>query len=530
MSIRLGTTLLAGVATNTIANAHDLFDFIWSDHIKNEVSWLRADTFSWQDGTVYSDAYNHLVDDLSTATQKTDGLVEWTQPILTGATTSTDLGNVVVTCSGNYSGYDGWKAMNGVKSGTDSATGWGTNNSNSGWWQVKFPYKLLITGLKGYQRYDVTPANANTVGRFYTSSTKATPIGDEYNNATSTNWSEVEVTGIPSEGIVTDTIYFEKTSATYGGFGELEITARRVTSDHPITYYEAEDGHKIVLPDQASIVQDIYNETGVAWYYILDTTNQRFKLPRTKYGFTGLRDSVGKYISESLPNIKGKFCPTAGDNSKLIYFGGSSKAVQEGAFYITDIVNAPVEQITSGSFSGGSLALNASRSSSTYKDSAPVQQRATQMYLYFYVGEFSQSATEQTAGVTTTQLEQKVDLDAGNLSTQGKSLISSLGICSNRYDDLTLLASGETYTAPANGYFYFDKTSSGSNQYVDAFVYDKNDTFLYHLTQVAPTNVFKGRMLIEILKEYKVKFSYNLAGTTNYFRFFYSVGSESEAS
>ena len=34
------------------------------------------------------------------------------------------------------------------------------------------------------------------------------------------------------------------------------------------------------MPDQETAVAAIYAESGVAWYYILDTTNTRFKLPR----------------------------------------------------------------------------------------------------------------------------------------------------------------------------------------------------------------------------------------------------------
>ena len=109
-----------------------LLTFTWADHKFNSVEWLRSDTFSWQDGTVYEAAYNHLVDD-----------------------------------------------MDGLSSSTE----------------------------------------------------------------------------------------------TVGGY--------------TITYYQAADGHKIVLPAMESTVQNIYNSTGVAWYFILDTTNQRFKLPRTQFGFTG---------------------------------------------------------------------------------------------------------------------------------------------------------------------------------------------------------------------------------------------------
>ena len=49
-----------------------LFASAWSDYQLNEMSWLRADTFSWQDGSVYSTAYNHLVDDIDGITASTE--------------------------------------------------------------------------------------------------------------------------------------------------------------------------------------------------------------------------------------------------------------------------------------------------------------------------------------------------------------------------------------------------------------------------------------------------------------------------
>ena len=159
-----------------------------------------------------------------------------------------------------------------------------------------------------------------------------------------------------------------------------------------ITYYLADDGHKIVLPAQESNVTAIYEATGVAWYYILDTTNQRFKLPRTKFAFTGLRDTAGGYIEPGLPNITGSF--TNGDTA---YFTGS--------FY------------DGGSHSGQTLAggesdqvanFDASRSSSIYGNSTTVQPPATQMYLYCYIGE---DAMVENAGIDLEVLDNKVDID-----------------------------------------------------------------------------------------------------------------------
>lgn len=142
MSIYKGNSLIAGGR-----QCMPLLSFMWADHVLNDISWLRADTFSWQSGAVYQAAYQHLTADI------------------TGKT-------------------------------------------------------------------------------------------------------------LQSETVAGTTIQF----------------------------YLADDRHKICPASEESNVTAIYNATGVAWYYIIDTTNQRFKLPRTKFGFTGLRDTVGKYVAAGLPD------------------------------------------------------------------------------------------------------------------------------------------------------------------------------------------------------------------------------------
>ena len=58
VSLYKGTQLVAG-GRQTMP----LLSFMWADHQLNDISWLRADTFSWQSGAVYTAVYQHLVDD-----------------------------------------------------------------------------------------------------------------------------------------------------------------------------------------------------------------------------------------------------------------------------------------------------------------------------------------------------------------------------------------------------------------------------------------------------------------------------------
>ena len=176
-----------------------------------------------------------------------------------------------------------------------------------------------------------------------------------------------------------------------------------------ISYYLANDGHKICLSDQEAYIQQLYEKTGVAWYYIIDTASQSFKVPRTKWSFEGIKDggAVGKYTAAGLPNITGS-ATSSGDPGA----GGSYWNVKKGAFYNYDIVGPAARWATwtnSNTDPAFTLAFDASRCSSVYGKSNTVQTSATQSYLYFYIGNFTQTAIENTAGANLEDIEAVMD-------------------------------------------------------------------------------------------------------------------------
>lgn len=275
MSIRQNGKTIAG-GTNYSA---DLLDWKWSDHILNDVSWLRADTFSWQSGGVYEAAYNHLVADINNKTLQSETI---------GSTT--------------------------------------------------------------------------------------------------------------------------------------------------IQFYLADDGHKVCPVSEEGNVVAIYDATGVAWYYIIDTVNERFKLPRTKFGVTGLRDTVGKYVNPGVPNIYG----TAGDF--IHENSNSTTATASGALSVT-VVDSTVANSGSGNKSYR-ITLDASSYNNVYGNSNTVQPAATQMYLYFYVGAFSKTALENTAGINTESLNGKADINFSNTSMIDYVVASQEPTAANNYTWYRKYASG----------------------------------------------------------------------------------------
>lgn len=264
-----------------------LFHHDWFDYELNDMAWLRADTFSWQDGTVYSNAYNHLVADYNGGTSQTE-----------------------------------------------------------------------------------------TVGSY------------------------------------------------------------------TITYVLATDGHKITTDE--TNVANIYNESGVAWYYILDTTNQRFKLPRENPAREVLGQSapvIGNGISLGLDDGTSKLGLT-GKQNNLNFLAGNLGAygVNVGAGYTKATANVLDKGIgiTTDSTKSGMIA-KLSETTGVYKG---------KQYLYFYVGQFSQSATEQTAGLNTELFNGKMDLDLGNATQVTKDTIVGWAMP----DYSAAVDAGTGHTSYANAY------------------------------------------------------------------------------
>lgn len=259
-------------------------------------------------------------------------------------------------------------------------------------------------------------------------------------------WSDHQVNDI--QWLRADTFSWQSGTVYSAAYGHLEddIDGKTLQSETvagvTVQFYLADDGHKICPASEESNVASIYSATGVAWYYVLDTTNQRFKLPRTKYGFTGLRDTVGKYVPESLPNITGELSDQA--------IHGTSAT---GAFSAIN-TRARTNYDSSDHTSQASGAdFDASRVSSAYQNGAPVQERATQMYLYFYVGQYTQSAIEQTAGLNAELFNGKADLNLTNAVSNASATAKETATSWGMPDYSSIVSITLPYTAPKTGIF-----------------------------------------------------------------------------
>jgi hypothetical protein len=263
--------------------------------------------------------------------------------------------------------------------------GWALSDGN--WKTSAAAYAHLADDFDGIPQTDVRRGVKDNV--FYYRDTAKDVVGGAhpyaytsfYEATCETVYCDVESIGSVSEA------YDGPTSAATllwsWGYGNTKSVYKQIplletVGGIEIRYFAAGDGHKIVMENQEANANAIYAATGVAWYYILDTANQRFKLPRTQYAFVNMRTAVGAYVEPSAPNI------TAGAAGVLIV---NTNQGTSGAFTYTAKAGNNFDNTGGAGEARANLNMNASLSSDVYKDGATIQQPATEMYLYFYIGQ-----------------------------------------------------------------------------------------------------------------------------------------------
>ena len=141
------------------------------------------------------------------------------------------------------------------------------------------------------------------------------------------------------------------------------------------------NGHKFYdIADKADI-DSLFTARGEAWFYGIDTTNERIFLPRSTRIKFGDTSTVGEYQEAGLPNITatwGSCFEYGSDGYKSI---GAVTSTEESSYYM-EIPNV----------AGGGRVLrdfDASRSSSVYGNSNTVEYSSTKLIPYMVVGNVS---------------------------------------------------------------------------------------------------------------------------------------------
>lgn len=164
--------------------------------------------------------------------------------------------------------------------------------------------------------------------------------------------------------------------------GDVSFTATKNPNGH--IFYD--------IADKAT-VDEIFSQRGEAWFYGVDTENERVFLPRgTRSQYTVNTDETGDYVEAGLPNITGTMTADI------------SEGVATGALKIDTIYSGAMWSGSTNVARMRNWSLDASLSNPVYGKSDTVQPYATKKLLYIVVGNVKvQSAASDVVDVTTTE-------------------------------------------------------------------------------------------------------------------------------
>lgn len=282
-------------------------------------------------------------------------------------------------------------------------------------------------------------------------------------NGTEASWQTLPETGLPlfahiwSDHLLTNTSYLRADTFSwqdgniyYTAYNEL-VNEKNLTTETStdtinnitITYYRTPKGYKIVLPDMADTIAQLYENTSTAWYYILDIDNTRFKLPRnSRYESGTTTELAGDFSAESLPNITGAAGNILSTNPSGVFLNSQEVGTAS---------------IPTGEHKQRKLAFDASLSSSTYQGGAKVNPDHVTQFLYFYVGNTIQNETTINIAEITEALNNKADRDLNNLTEDATNAIkpSDITNCITKIpQDIKLELNDGTLTLKAGSKVY----------------------------------------------------------------------------
>lgn len=171
----------------------------------------------------------------------------------------------------------------------------------------------------------------------------------------------------------------------------ININGQRIWSGATTAAKNA-NGHIFYDIADKATVDEIFSQRGEAWFYGVDTENERVFLPRgTRSQYTVNTDETGDYVEAGLPNIK---------SSRGLGYSDDNPTSDVPPFvYVGSFGN-----VGGGSSIEKAYSFDASTANPIYGKSDTVQPYATKKLLYIVVGNVKvQSAASDVVDVTTTE-------------------------------------------------------------------------------------------------------------------------------
>ncbi len=173
------------------------------------------------------------------------------------------------------------------------------------------------------------------------------------------------------------------------------------TTYRGIACKKSTDGRYIADIGVKDSVDSLFDTTGVADFYILDSVNNQFYLPRSKWfhQFTLDTSLVNQYNEVGLPNITGEV-------QRLVFT--SDQEAEEGALYAEYL---KTQGISASAVYGNlkQLGFDASRSNPIYGSSDTVQPPSSNKLLYYKVGDVVKNVTSIDVAEVLNELQMKAN-------------------------------------------------------------------------------------------------------------------------
>lgn len=213
------------------------------------------------------------------------------------------------------------------------------------------------------------------------------------------------------------------------------------------------DGRFIADISQKNAIDELYVTTGVADFYVLDTINQQFYLPRNDWFVQGTSDpnNVNQFNEAGLPNVEG-------------LTGWEFQNTEQGAFTSTNLIRG---RQGAASTSAEGIKFDASRSNPIYGKSTTVQPLSSLKLVYYKVGKTIVNEALVDIGQVLSDLQLKTDIDLSNATPSQAFKEQAVSWGMPDYTKGFTITSG--YTAVMNGICIL-MNSAGPTGVLTAFI------------------------------------------------------------
>ena len=214
-----------------------------------------------------------------------------------------------------------------------------------------------------------------------------------------------------------------------------------------------DSGDYTAIFDTEANWQAAVTANGVCGKFVYDSVNNTVRLPKITGFIEGTTDltALGDLVEAGLPNIR---YSNGGYTSDPTINGALSQNVR---------YNVIQNESSSSTRFIAQCSFDASRCSSIYGNSSTVQPQTIKVLYYIVIATTTKTDIQVDIDEIATDLNGKADTDLTNATDQAKILMGGMAMPSGTSINLTLGASGTTYTAPANGYVYLRMIGRANN-------------------------------------------------------------------